>query len=491
MQFQLNMKKTALGVRFGKTLFTNPSKFSPKQIAGILKALGLNIPKEVEITADLAQVIVSGSALIKAYNAAETGSDLKSVVKASEVTITLGTKLGRELGWFDDDFVSEVSVGISVAQLFASGGTDIKAWAALGLELGMQSEKAKAQATMLAQKGVIDNYKSIISKQSQNMVQNLTDLKNGQVGIFGFIAESAYNSNVLFPNVILKNENFQKLFPGLALIPVGKLTIRSDASVRTWYGDTKSDSFQISIDAIPNFKNPLDAAKFIFRFLIEPFCINYLEAESYYLQTNKASLFQSSILMMLEGDGYFDRGQDMVPLFKKHLLTPSDLGDFETLNQISSTYNESAIFGFNTPKNLSKEEILSMQKQGKILSLMDNKQVQEKIKSRYSYSYFPEMQTEVNIDWRELSNFIAALDYLDACFSDPYMKKFITDETFQKYQGINKINSWKKKFEECYNKSLVRKVSLMSLSNIAYYMQTTGDKIQYINNSDGSITVKG
>ena len=57
LAFANNLKRTALGVKFAKTLYTNPGSLNAKTVTQVLKALGYQVPQGVEIAVDAAQVI--------------------------------------------------------------------------------------------------------------------------------------------------------------------------------------------------------------------------------------------------------------------------------------------------------------------------------------------------------------------------------------------------------------------------------------------------
>ena len=88
LQLSQNIKKTALGTKFVKTLFTSPESLNAKSTTLILKQLGLEIPEGVLIANDAAQVIVSGQAISDGLDAGKSFSDMQNSVS---VTASIGS----------------------------------------------------------------------------------------------------------------------------------------------------------------------------------------------------------------------------------------------------------------------------------------------------------------------------------------------------------------------------------------------------------------
>lgn len=482
LRFQQNLKNTSFGVRFGKKLFLNPYSISGRDATNALKLLGLEIPPGLQVGVDLAQIFASGSTLVTAvdaYQNVKSAENLQALSDSSTATLKIFTSIADKNGWIDQDTASVLSVGLSAIRIVASAGMDVGAWLSLGMELGIQSEQAKAKAQMIAAKGAVDMYKGMISKQAENLTKSQMRLQKGEIGLFGFLTEAASGGNILFTNVIKGNETLQRIFPGLNFVPEFDGYVYSEGESSTWYGDTKTANFRIDYKTIGQMDEAF-ARWYMWDKVIAPFTKNYLEVNSFYETRDKASLMGASILACIAGVNTFTEDTKFVQEFERQMLTPKDLGDAKIFSQYVPENRDSGI-SFLKKTKYTKEQINALEDQGLILEMVKDQQVKDRLKSAYTFQAFPEtVKTDAKIDWRQIQNFVACLDYISLVKHDPSMKgkQF---SPLNEYAFLPSLEKWEEKMNEAYGVSLMRKVNKNSMANVAYFLGTSPEKVQRVN----------
>jgi hypothetical protein len=481
-KFSENLKKTSFGVRFGKKLFTDPNSMTSAQITQAMRMLGLPIPKELEIAHTIAQAMVSGSAIVEAYDDYQDFQDAESLESLGESTadgIAVFSSLAKQFHWLDNDTASELTVATDLVRIISSAGADVSAWIGLALEISSQEGRAQSIADNLAKKGNADWIKWNVSQQSKNLASHLAELNKGDIGLFGFIVKSAYDADMIFREAIVKNDAIKEKLPGIELLPNLKGWVTTNASASTWYGSSKSASETSFYDSVGKFASQNDAIEYIFSQVIEPYTYGYLVADQYYEGQGKASIMSAASLAVVAGDGYFDQGQNFSKLFKLNRLSPFDVGD--GLSNFQPKVAQAGITFQN--KVLNKEvvytnaQVNELNHKGKIEELLKSKQVADYLKYKYTFDYFPVPETTVKMDWRDVGNFISCLNFLDLVFSDPFYKKGLKLDRIERYGILGHLNNWKAITQDAYNKSTIRSINQNARANIAYFLQTDAKKL--------------
>lgn len=506
--FASNLKKTDFGIKFGKKLFSSPQSLTPKQITLALKQLGINVPKEVIITADLAQAITTGQATMVAI---DSGKNINQITQLSAQSINLYTQLANDLGWVDDESAAFVSIGADLALICASAGANVQAWIGLAIDLMNVSQINSMDAKKLATNALVDWYSTEIKTQSQSMAKNFLEYQKGSIGIFGLLASTADESPFLFENNIKNNPQLQKILPGLNFIPVVNYEKVFEAYSKNFIGQVANESARVTVRTIGEM-NQKEAANFIFSWVIEPFTICYLEAEKFYTSKKLPSIFNLSLLWALDTSGNIkyineNNGGQISRAFVRNQLTPSDLyieNFFDSYYPETTTYGISGALGnkfkkeeptrdqiFNADINGDIENLFNFPKTRKILDtktsyplIPPNDSVPWQESSYKSYSVRGTSQTYTEqvrdlkswyggsaTDWRKLQNFIACLDYLDLVRNDPYYKSLnISLDSVEKYNVFPKLQDWKDRLSEVQALSTMRKTNKLALTNVAYFL---------------------
>lgn len=479
LKFQQNLKKTSLGVRFGKKLFSDPHSLSPKDVTTIMRMLGLNVPRGAVIAQDLAQVITSGSTLVDSYNSYDelrTAENLNSLVDCSADSAALGARMFQELGWMDSGTATNIMVGSTILRLIASGGADVTAWISLALSIQSAGEGAIAMAGAQAAKGASAYVKQIIDKDSANIASNLMELQKGKIGIFGFLAKSASNSGSVFDQAIIKNENFLKMFPGLHFLPVFQDSVTFKGWSKTWWGETKTSYSTQYWSTIGDFNNEDEARQYIFHQVLEPYIFGYLQMPK--------RIWSAAILCQVANQRRLDF--EMTPLFLKQKLLPIDIGDAEVIANMGETLpNPGIIIGgkpiyFDQP--ISKDQAVELEKKGKGSELFKSSKISKIITDAYTFEGFNTLRGQSNEQfyYSEVANLIACLDYLDLVRNDPAYAGRVLPE-MEAYKNFQTLDSWKKQVQEANMVSMVRKVNATSLHNVAYFLGVPASKLKNTN----------
>lgn len=508
LNFTRNLKQTEFGIKFGKKLFTQPHSLTPKQISIALRQLGLNLPREVVLGADLAQAIVSAQATMTAI---ETGKNINEITKLSATSANLCAQLANDLGWVDDDSAAFVSLGTDVCLLFASAGTNVQAWVGLAIDLVNISQMNVMAAKKAATNALVDSYSTQIKSQGQALAKSFLDFQSGQIGLFGLLAQTADNSPFLFESNIKNNPSIKNILPGLNFIPVVNWEMVAQASSKNFLGQVSNESARVTVRTIGEM-NEEEAANFIFQWVIEPFTICYLEAEKYYRSKKLPSIFDISLLWAVDTSGSLkyisdSDGTQIPKSLLKNLLTPKDIfiDDFfsDYYPEVKSAGISGALGNFFVKQEPTKEQVFDADNTGDIERLYNFKKTRKILASKTTFPLVPptnsvpwrestyktytERETRQPYrvlerdlqhwyggqatDWRKLQNFIACLDFLDLVRNDPYYKNLsVPLDRVEQYDIFPSINEWKNKVALVQGISQARKVNKLALTNVAYFL---------------------
>ena len=482
--FSLNAKKTALGVRFGKKLFSDPKSLDPKQITQIMKMLGLNIPQGVLIAQDAAQVLMSGQAVVDSYKNLDdlkTAESLGNFCQVSASSLQTINMIASRNGWVDQNTSKTLYYGTMAMRLFASGGTDVSSWVTLAMDVSSSASSARMKSDQLARREASDWLKSARDSEYKNILENMTDMNSGKIGIFGFLAKCADSAPLSFESVILSNPALKSKMPGLNFVPVYDETKIFNQASTTWYGSSESGSFAQTFRTIGDM-NEVQAKEFIFKYVIEPYAISYFEAESTYAQLGKGSIINASLLALIKNDPYIDFTQDMSQLFLDARLTPSEIGDRKTFIGYNQRINSSAISGtmIKSTQSLTQSQAQKLDESGMIQDLLADDAIKKYLRERYTFDKTPFQQSGAirASDFRKVSNIFACLDFLDMARLDPYYKNGSKLSVIEKYNGFQKIQDFKASLQKAYNLSCVRAVNSAALGNVSYFLNAPSSSLK-------------
>lgn len=536
-KFADNLKRTAVGVKFAKRLFTEPTTLSPKTIANVLQTLGMDVPKEVIITAEVAQVIISGQAIATGYealdaansakDAAAATSSINSATSATAAGVRTLTSLGEREGVIDSDTASIVRIGASVGCIIASVGTDVSSWIALAVELASIGPSKQGLADYHAIINAQDAYKSRLSPQQQILGQTFKDFQEKNISIYGVIAKMAVETPDLWPQVIGPDSPIVQAFPDLMMMPTAETVVQGygsaeisgnypwPASGRYIIGRWESTK-EIRFQTIGQKLNKETSAEYFFELLIRPWVASYAVANDEIVGRGNMSMSSIAALSYLVNpNGEISERSDYVKFLLASYLTPYDFGD-EILKNISNQFlddyykgqdtrfKESAVSFGLTAKNkifsqyakdneIMRQKLERVKQSDDITDLVQYPYIYKKLQSymdfqQTSFERDPSMGGKLNQKfdpknvraWRKLHNYIAVLHMIDQFRTDSYLKN--TRFAEQLLPFMPSVDAFQTKVERLNFLSTARSVNALALNNIAGFLGTDPKKLVKTNN---------
>lgn len=503
--FSQNLKKTSLGIRFGKKLFTNPYSMSPREIAAVLRSLGMNIPREAVVAADLAQVITTGQALYASYQAGKSAGELTN---PSVATVNAGIQLLSDSGMIEDkdsNIARTVQLGSDIACLIGSCGTDWRAWTSLAISAYVENLKNKIGATQTAVKNLSEVVSGYLSKEQVAWGNNFKDLQDGKIGILGWVTKNAMLAPSTFYQNVKNNPNLIQQFPflaGIDALPLETVTFTAEASQSdTFMGqgnfNTAHDRESYSLTKIASLGSEDQAREYIFRALIEPSLKMYAYAESYFRNQNKISTENLFVLFALGSPlQYVLPGFDVSQEFRNQLVSPFELNETFLQEFLSrelppaQKFHETLISGEITtykkdPVNYFikyRQLIASADRAGDVEKLFYFQETKE-VMSKYStFELIPDnygmvldrggkkfQVREKYMAWRKMQNFATAMQYIELIKKDPFFFKW-ESESLKKYSFIHDLDFVEGKISYLSKLSMIRKVNRLAVGNVRYFV---------------------
>lgn len=238
-------RKTPAGIKLGKFLFDakyrQALQNNPTMIVGLMRAAGIPIPKEIQVTAATAQLIVAGGAFASNI---ETSASINSIAKSGAGTIQAAIALATITGLAEasDPIVQDLKFGADVALAIASGGTNVLADISVVLDVTSMVEITKMQAQQKAYGKMNAWMRARRAPQVKALKNNFKKYQEGDLDIFSLMGEVAEESP----------DFFQTYFPDLkGFIPTLTFTHTERASKGGMFG-TKRSSVSQTIQTIVN-----------------------------------------------------------------------------------------------------------------------------------------------------------------------------------------------------------------------------------------------
>ena len=521
-RFSNNVKKTALGVKFAKTLYANPESLSPKTISLVMKELGINVPKEIEMTIEAAQVITAGQTISDGLAAGKSMNDLGAVTKSGSASLRIVTAIAETNGMIDDDSASLIRIGTSVGMLVASMGTDVSSWVALASELANTTAAKQGLATIHAIQNAQDLYKARVSPQAKILGDTFRDFQEKKISIYGVISKMAVETPDLWPQVVNPNSPIAQAFPDLLMIPTVNASVRGVGSSEI-YGDwpwPASGQYVLARwddDKILNFQTlgknftRETAAQYFFELLLKPWLTAYSIANNEVVSRGNMSMQNIAILSYLVNpQGEISDNDSYVNALVGSALTPYDFGD-NILDQIArqfvedhytpgqKIFREQAIsVGLSQEnkawssyqKNLDQMRArLELVKQtDDITTLVQYPYIYEKLQSyldfeTVSFEKDPTLGGQVNSKfsensvraWRKLHNYIAVMQMIDTFRKDSYLSQTKFAEQLAPF--MPSVDHFQSEITRLNYVSTMRNVNRLALKNIAGFLNVPSEKL--------------
>ena len=528
--FNQNLRRTNLGINFGRALFSNGNfKLSPQTIAKTLRTLGLNIPPGAVIALDAAQVITSGAALYTAEQTYQGFSDINSVLNASADTIGAVVQLGLAAGWFDknNQYVQMAEVGSDLYMIYASGGMDVLAYVSLAMQLCSFGAQNQANATQLAQSNVTDMYKQYIGPQytaaaqvfqQYQQSQTMPDGTPGKLTVFGYMGEMAKAAPTLFPT----------FFPKAGWMPSTTIKFQSNTTSRTWYGDSAGGNAELYVKTLYTMSTQ-QIGTLIFNNMILPTLYPFKLADTYFTKQGNVRLFTVALLSSLSGLRKIGKGYDLSAYLKQAYLTPYDFGETFFQDYLKNAQSSDAGLitssalsgsgGFNFQGGLDARtsqqksfDLVAKNKDffsqadvlGKIDVLMSEPSIQTKMRQAFTFGPIPYDQAvttwnetpESTMDgrasvivagtasaegnsWRDMPNFFGTMGFVSMVMNDPFFRDQTDLVPYLKktFPYLANIPAFSYIHSQLHLKQVLRSVNSMAKVNIANFFGTTTDKL--------------
>lgn len=539
-KFSQNLRRTRLGVEFSKRLFTNPSSISNDQIANVMRALGYDVPKEIKMAADAAQVIVAGQAIKDGIDAYETFNDIQSLTETTATSVRTIAAIAERNDLMDKDTAGVARLGANVGMLVASCGTDVRSWVDLALQV---TEVVASNQQLANYRALCDaqvKFRDRLNPQISAMTDIQIGLAKGDLSTFGMIAKLAVDAPDLWPQYINKDTQLGQLFPDLLTLPITDSAVVGYGESKIWgnlpFGGSYTIASWSSARGIDfktlgkKFTKEL-AADFLFNLYVAPWVNVYSAVNNEIVLKGNMTIDNIAAISYLSygANSEISDKTDYVKLLLATHLTPYDLDDL-ILDDISKKYVDSfykdkdtnfyeqAISFSINPRNtgfnnLNKDQekmrlsLLRVKQTDDIVELVQYPYIYKKLQS---YMDFEETSFEKNKtleseklvkvfgqpkdlrSWRKINNYIATLQLLDTFRNDSYLKNTKYAEMLLPF--MPSIDSFDKKIVRLNELSMARNINALALSNVAEFLGTSSDKLVKVNN--GAVgaaiyTVKG
>lgn len=213
---------SAQATKIGQKIFSasGQSNVSPTDIKNLFRSAGINIPKEMTVSLDSAQVLITGGAF---YTAVSKADSISQVLKPSVGVLNAVTSLLGELGLFDKNSFGAkwLDVGTAALCLLAVPGLNVLAAIGLAVKVIIElifppDERPEVRSRLERQSAdeLQTWWKEEINKNKRVIMQSQLALADGKVSPFQMLANIATEAPILFPyfvpemNAFLPPQNF-------------------------------------------------------------------------------------------------------------------------------------------------------------------------------------------------------------------------------------------------------------------------------------------
>lgn len=517
LRFQQNLRQTALGVKFGKQLFTAPETLSPSNITAAMRALGMNVSKDLQVTADIAQVLVSGQALYDGIQAGTALNDLGSTSNPSIAAVNVLTGVLHSNGMMDDESATNAALLTGVLMIVASGGTNIMAWISVAMNLAAISAGKAMHADALAIEDLNRKYEEVITPQFRVVGETFEAFQKGNLGIFGLITKIAAEAPNMWPQAVQQNSIIANAFPDIKLIPCVSQQLTGYGSDEMWGEWPWGERYVIqrwesekSLD-IESIGGNLGyskekAAAYIWQYLINPWTQVYEHVNNSMISQGHASVFHTAILSLMVGnDQEISSTVDYAGLLAAGKITPWDLNEPECIGRIvqaainadgakiDQTYKEAGLStGYENPGlrsfyNTKVKGSLWTDKLRAAQNIQDFLRVPMFYDELKKYFQFPTMPFEsrptamgkfTGTGWRQMQNYVSVINLCDQFRTDPYLAQ--TRFAAKIAPFIPSTQEFESEFKRIQMLAVARNCNTLAKNNIADFLGTKASKLKRI-----------
>lgn len=590
--FALNLRKTALGIKIGRKLFSpGAGGLSPRDVTNLLKAIGLKIPPGVEVTVDVAQLLIAGGAVVEG---AETAASINQVVNnaggAANALIALLDQMGMP-----NETAMQCNIVIDVGMIASSAGFNLYAWVKLAIDTfiyGYSMDKVLMGRVMRdAYASSSDWKKRTIEGQIDGATKNFMLFAVGKLSTFRFVSAIAMQSPELFESFFpelgmfipptvgtrcFKKEGKKKILG----IQINSRSFTSCVDFKT-YADRSPQQFADSIlsamvepvlrpytkiinqdddtlralDRKLNHYNPvrrIDVNTLCLLAMLPPYKTSIptdfdvrKELLSKYLTPHDFTKFDDDCIPKELLDPASDFYKDTIPVLRQGVsgaasfATKSEIAEFNAKTFIKNTANAMLYANeIGDIKYLLKNPISNaiISEWGRIVPRDKPIAFRREIyqvpalrgggmdtRVRLIPYTIPEVdflaETAYNVDsalkfdldndpttpeetllgsvfetrknlilgggWRNMENYYAALSLLDMLMQDEY---FVNNRAGLDFQWVQQLEDFDEMYKETYTKMVMRQSNEMALANIAFFFNTTPDKLKNLSKPENGET---
>lgn len=476
----------------GKKLFSNQVlNMSPTAIASLLKSAGVPVTKEMVITADMAQIIVSGGAFISNV---ETASSISSYASPTAAMLQGALDVMGQMGWIDSKspLAQILMLGTDIAMVIAGGGANVLADIKLVMdiiEMGFLAPDAQAYANMELSKFIQVRHRM----QTDAISNNFKAYHEGKLSVFGLMGKVAEESPDYFLNY----------FPDQGIFfPPATQTFWYDSETSSGLGTTvQSAHAQTTVNTIL-FSDHATVQRTIWDKIVNPTLLHYKRLQDQETSLNKISVQNLALLSMMPPFiNQFPYKFDATLLLKKFRLSPDDLcsgvvSDFllskmaKENNPSPITYNGVDFFTNSRPKvrslNRQEQKLIDADQNGRIDLLMQDKDAGHFIsewakpawigvpfpgtlpsngKTFYTKTISDEM---ITLQQRNFQNYWASLSIIEQIRNDQYFSDMRNQ--IQVYDFLTSLDDMNKRHQQLLFKVQTRGLNQMAYKNIAGFL---------------------
>lgn len=534
--FADNLRKTALGVKFSKALFNNPYSLSPKQIVDTMKALGVDIPPGIQMTAEAAQIYISGQAVYEGIQGLSSAKDLSAATNATAASIKALTYLAASEELIDSDTQSCLLIGTDVALIISSAGMNVQAWVQLGLDLTIAFGTKQGEADYSAFVQAQNYYNSRLAPQGAVFSETIKDFQNGSMSIYGVIASLAAESPDLWPQVINPNSPIAQMFPDLLMLPTiresytfeGTSEISGDwpwpASGR-WVAARWNGYKSVEFNRLGTQLNKETSAEYFFELLLKPWIISYAMANNEVVGRGNMSMENVAALSYLVNpNGEISDKYPYVNMLIGSYLTPYDFNDpiladiskqfvNDHYKGVDTSFHEQGLSfgltqqnvgfqGYNSDMEIMRRKLEKVQQTDDIVELVQYPYIYQKLQDymdfeEVSFEKDPTLGGKINQKfssndvraWRKLHNYIAVLNMLDQFRKDKYLSTTRFAQNLMPF--MPSVDSFDAKVKRLQMLSTARAVNHLANKNIAEFMGVDNfNKLKNVNPDQGAAVMR-
>lgn len=521
-----NFRKTKAGIDLGKKLFTWSQadwlkllKTNPTAIVSLLQAAGLNIPKGARITADAAQIIMSGGAFATGISA---GASMSSYMVPGAAALQAATDLMITTGLMrpDSPMSQLLTLGTDTVLVVASGGLNVVADLKFVIDLVVAAGQGQQIADATAQSNLRDMLRARQKPQTDALSLNFADYHNGKIDMFVLMGKIAEQSPDFFTNYFPQYASF---------FPMGEVQLYAESETSDFFGSHTSNA-RMNVKTIMDHSHQAATLGVFRAFVLNPFS-KFKNLDDQEKDQNKIRATSLALLSMLPPYPLqYNSKVNVLPLLLANDLTPQDLGDPALTNFLMSkkqifkpTFTGITINGvdqFLNPTqdfsslNAKEQKLIDNDQTGNISGLLQDseaktflnnwatpdfinsvylggavKQVGRQVKPGESIQHNNLSPRQIQLlqgQIRQMSDYWGALSVLNMIKKDTYFSNLKGE--FEGFSFMPDPDEFQNLHKTVLMKIHTRKLNRLAVQNIAMFLNTVTTNLRFLQ-TDGQAQV--